>query len=303
MTDAPRRDEDVVAFWESLGLPGLVDIHTHFMPEAVLRKVRAYFDNVRLPTGGGWPLVYRGNDDERVAHLRRLGVVRFTALCYPHKPGMAAWLNDWAARFAEATPDCVRTATFFPEPEADGYVGDALEAGAGVFKVHLQVGGYDPRHAALRPVWRRLARAGVPVVTHCGSGPMPGPFTGPGPIGDVLDEHPDLVLVVAHMGGGEYEEFLQLALRYPNVHLDTTMAFTDFMGQLRTYPEQLLPVLAAHPERVVLGTDFPNIPHPYAHQLEALVRLGLGDDWLRAVCYDNGARLLGVDAAVSSRPK
>jgi hypothetical protein len=52
--------------------------------------------------------------------------------------------------------------------------------------------------------------------------------------------------------------------------------------------------LAEHPDRVVLGTDFPNIPHPYAHQLQALVRLDLGDDWLRAVCHDNGARLLGV---------
>ncbi|GGV66204.1 hypothetical protein GCM10010261_57890 [Streptomyces pilosus] len=30
---------DVRRFWEGLGLPGLVDVHTHFMPERVLRKV------------------------------------------------------------------------------------------------------------------------------------------------------------------------------------------------------------------------------------------------------------------------
>ena len=45
---------------------------------------------------------------------------------------------------------------------------------------------------------------------------------------------------------------------------------------------------------MLLGADFPNIPYPYAHQLEALVRLGLGDDWLRAVCWDNAARLFGI---------
>ncbi|MDQ1695289.1 MAG: uncharacterized protein QOJ03_642, partial [Frankiaceae bacterium] len=38
---------------------------------------------------------------------------------------------------------------------------------------------------------------------------------------------------------------------------------------------------------------FPNIPHCYGHQIEVLVRLDLGDDWLRSVCWDNGARLLG----------
>ena len=27
--------------------------------------------------------------------------------------------------------------------------------------------------------------------------------------------------------------------------------------------------------------------------LEGLARLGLGDDWLRAVCWENGVRLLG----------
>jgi uncharacterized protein len=132
------------------------------------------------------------------------------------------------------------------------------------------------------------------VVIHAGSGPEPGPFTGPGPIAEVLEQHPGLVLVLAHMGGPEYAEFLSLALRHPHVHLDTTMTFTDFMEALSPFPPALVETLADHPERVVLGSDFPNIPHPYAHQLDALVRLGLGDDWLRAVCHDNGLRLLGA---------
>jgi predicted TIM-barrel fold metal-dependent hydrolase len=50
-------------------------------------------------------------------------------------------------------------------------------------------------------------------------------------------------------------------------------------------------------ERVLLGTDFPNIPYPYAHQLAALARLDLGEDWLRAVCWGNAARLFGITAA------
>jgi len=45
---------------------------------------------------------------------------------------------------------------------------------------------------------------------------------------------------------------------------------------------------------VLLGSDFPNIPYPYGEQLAALARLDLGDDWLRDVCWHNGARLFGT---------
>jgi predicted TIM-barrel fold metal-dependent hydrolase len=172
------------------------------------------------------------------------------------------------------------------------YLADALEAGTRVVKVHVQVGAFDPRDPLLDPAWGLLAEAGTPVVVHAGSGPRPGAFTGPGPFGEVLARHPRLVAVVAHMGLSEYEGFLALAERYPRVHLDTTMAFTDFTEQTSPYPWHLLPRLADLGDRVVLGTDFPSIPYPYAHQLEALERLALGDDWLRAVWHDNGARLL-----------
>ena len=45
---------------------------------------------------------------------------------------------------------------------------------------------------------------------------------------------------------------------------------------------------------ILLGTDFPTIPYPYAHQLEGLARLDLGDEWLRQVCWANGAQLFGL---------
>ncbi|HEY1619306.1 MAG TPA: amidohydrolase family protein [Streptosporangiaceae bacterium] len=283
---------EVTAFWRGLGLPGLIDVHTHFMPDNVLAKVWAFFEDGR--SGEPWPIAYRLPEDERLALLRAFGVRRFTALNYPHKPGMAAWLNDWSAGFAARTPDALHSATFFPEPQAAGYVATAIEAGARVFKAHLQVGGYDPRDELLRPVWGLLAEAGVPVVVHCGSGPSAGPYTGPGPFGEVLAAHPELTAIIAHLGAPEYGEFLDLADRFPGIWLDTTMAFTDFFSRRIPFPASLKPRLAGLGDRILLGTDFPNIPYPYPHQLDALARLNLGDDWLRGVCYGNAARLLAL---------
>jgi len=134
-------------------------------------------------------------------------------------------------------------------------------------------------------------------VTHAGSGPTPGRFTGPGPIRELLRRHPSLRLVIAHLGLPEIDEFLALASAYESVGLDTTMAFTDFgAGRAASVGlgRRLRPKLLALQEKILLGSDFPNIPYPYAHQLAALVRLELGDEWLRSVCWENGARLLGI---------
>jgi hypothetical protein len=294
MAVAPRGDDEVPAFWRALGLPGLVDVHTHFMPQRLLDAVWAYFDSAGPLIGRPWPITYREPEEERVARLRALGVRRFTALCYPHKPGMAAGLNSWCEDFARRTPDCVPSATFFPESDAVDYVAQAMSAGARIFKAHVQVGGYDPRDPLLDGVWGLLAEAQVPVVAHVGSGPVDRPgMTGPGPIGAVLARHPSLVLVVAHLGAPEYAGFLDLAARFPGVHLDTTMAFTPFFEAIAPFPPDLRPRLAALADRIVLGSDFPNIPHAYAEQLAGLTRLDLGDGWMRSVCWANGMRLLG----------
>ncbi|MER7911158.1 amidohydrolase family protein [Streptomyces sp. NPDC096068] len=288
---------DVPALLARLGIPGLVDVHTHFMPQNVLDKVWAYFDAVGPLTGLEWPITYREEEDRRIALLRGFGAVAFTAMLYPHKPGMAPWLNSWAADFAARTPDCLHTATFFPEPGVDGHVREALAAGARVFKVHLQVGGFDPNDERIDGAWGSLADSGTPVVVHCGSGPTPGNFTGPGPMGRLLARHPRLRVIVAHMGMPEYGDFLSLAERYEGVHLDTTMAFTDFSERLAPFPVREHKRLLDLGDRILLGSDFPNIPYPYAHQLHALERLGLGDDWLRKVLYENGAAMFHVKPA------
>ncbi|HUC55880.1 MAG TPA: amidohydrolase family protein [Streptosporangiaceae bacterium] len=283
---------EVSEFWRGLGLPGLIDLHVHFMPQNVLSKVWAFFD-AGHKVGRAWPVAYKLPEDERVELLRAFGVRRFGALSYPHKPDMAEWLNSWGAEFASRTPDALHCATFYPEEGAGAYVGRALDDGARLFKAHLQVGRYDPRSSLLEPVWGLLAETGTPVVVHCGSGPTPGEFTGIGPISEVMERHPDLVMIVAHMGAPEYGDFLDLAARHPFVHLDTTIVFSDLMDKIAPFPPSLMPRLLELGDRIVLGTDFPNIPHRYGHQLESLARLELGDDWLRGVCWHNPARLLG----------
>ena len=292
MTDAHLDSEPVRRFWEELGLPGLYDVHVHFLPPNIQRAVWAVFDAAGPKIGREWPIRYRESHEERVEILRGFGVRRFSTLPYAHKPGVADYLNDWSREFAADLPDVISSATFYPEPEAAAYVAAEVAAGVELFKIHLQVGEFHLDDPLLDGVWGVLEDSGTPVVVHAGSGPVGNDFTGPGSMERLLARFPRLSLIVAHMGAPECAEFLALAERYERVRLDTTMVFTEFFGA--TYPPDLVPRLLDLQPKILLGSDFPTIPYPYVEQLTGLARLDLGDDWLRAVCWQNGHDLLGL---------
>ncbi|WP_199740445.1 amidohydrolase family protein [Saccharopolyspora rhizosphaerae] len=297
---APRDDDRISDWLRDLGLPGLIDLHTHFLPQNVLDKVWAYFDNATEHYGMRWDINYRHDEPTRVRLLSDFGVRAYAPLVYAHKAGMAEWLNGWVRDFAERTQDAVPTATIYPEPGVGDYLARALGEGARCVKMHVQVGGFDPRDPLLDHAWGLLAETGVPVVVHCGHGPTPGRYTGLDVFEGVLRRHPGLTAVLAHAGMPDYLAALALVERYPQVHLDTTMVGTAFSERFAPLPKDWAARVAAHPDRIVLGTDYPNIPYQYADQLAVIADWAgrdprLGKPFLRAVLHDTPAKLLGLD--------
>jgi uncharacterized protein len=140
----------------------------------------------------------------------------------------------------------------------------------------------------------------VPVVVHAGHAPVGTDNTGPGPFGSLMARYPDLTAIVAHLGAPDYGAFLRMAADYERVVLDTTMVFTGFFDKLAPFPAGALPLARelGMAGKILLGSDFPNLPYPYARQLAGLARLDLGEDWLRAVCWDNLVAMFGLPEAV-----
>lgn len=295
----PVDDADIPAWVAATGVDGLVDIHVHFLPDRMLQKVWAFFDQAQEKYGMAWPIHYREPEQTRIDLLRGFGVRTFAPLVYPHKPDMAAWLTSWALEWAAEVPEAVPTATLYPEDSVTTYLGDALAAGARAVKVHVQVGDFDPRDPRLDRAWGLIADAGVPAIVHCGDGPRQGTYTGMDVFVEVLERHPRLTAVIAHAGLPEYERTLGLLERFPNVHIDTTMVGTPYTEAFAPVPADWPARLAEHADRVVLGTDFPNIPYGYHQQLAAIAGWAGADDrlgvpFLRSVLHDAPARLLRV---------
>jgi uncharacterized protein len=289
--DWPRTDSEVAPFVRSLGLEGSIDIHVHALPPKLQEAVWAYFDRLDDPP---WPITYRDDEATRFATLRDLGVIAHTTLAYGHRRGVAEWCNEHTLALADERPQVIPTFTFHAEPEAAAYVERAIARGGRIAKVHLQVGRFEVTDPTLDEVWPQLSASGIPVVIHASAvyGVDGGhEYCGPDVVRALLERHPDVTVVVAHLGAPDCEGFLTLAEQVPDLWLDTTMVLTD-PPYFPPYPAELLARLAAIHDRVLFGSDFPSIPHPYVAQVRGLALLELDLAGVRAVLHDNAVRLL-----------
>ena len=294
LADYPDSDEDVRHFLDRLGLPGIVDVHVHAMPDRLQQAVWRYFDALEDPP---WPITYRAALDERLGALRELGVIAHTALAYAHKPGMLDWLNEFTLDLADAHPQVVPTFTLYPEEGVTDEVAGALARGGAVCKVHTQLSGFTLDDPRLDDAWRLCSAARTLVVAHTSRvyGVDGGETSsGPAQIVRVKRRHPDLRLCIAHLGlpdpdGGHWDAITQL-----------DGVWTDPSGVLVEPPTDVAPGgtvdhhgarerLARH---LLFGSDFPSIPHTFAAGVRGLAHLALDPAGLRAVLHDRTAELL-----------
>lgn len=288
----PTSDDEIPAFLDGIGLDGILDIHVHGLPDRLQQAVWRFFDGLTTPP---WPIQYREGEDARLARLAAIGVTRHTALAYAHKPGVAAWCNAHTMALAEHHPQVIRTFTFFAEDDVEAVVQSALDEGGRVAKIHLQVSRLDPMDPRLQPVWAELARLRVVVVLHAAAvyGVAGGEaWCGPDPVRRLLDAHPDLVLVIAHLGAPDLEPFLDLA-REGVVWLDQAMALMEPPYLARLRPAQVDRV-AEVANRILFGSDYPSLPLPVAAQLRGLAQLRLDRPQLRELLHDRADRLLAA---------
>jgi predicted TIM-barrel fold metal-dependent hydrolase len=111
-------------------------------------------------------------------------------------------------------------------------------------------------------------------------------------------------VIVAHMGAFEFDRFFEMVRRYPNMYLDTSVNFIDpaLMADLvsrREFPPLEIPVdfdpetLTELSDRILFGSDYPNIPYTYQDCIDSILDVGLGEEFNRRVFFENAHRLLG----------
>lgn len=269
----------------------MIDVHVHFFPENVFRAIWNFFEtrDARL-----WSVKEKVHGEALVQSLRGHGVKKFTTLVYAHKPGMAEYLNNFVRAQAEKFPEALPFGTIFAGD------GSAEETARLLFedykflgiKMHPFVTREDLDDARFFSVYERMEAKGKILLCHPGSAPVFKQTDGHARLGKILKQFPELKVIIAHCGAFEFDEYSALASEYEHVYFDTAMVCIP-NGPFVASPDGKNFFLR-HQDRVLFGSDFPNIPYAYDEQVQGLKRMQLGEDMEKKVFSENARRLFNV---------
>jgi predicted TIM-barrel fold metal-dependent hydrolase len=108
----------------------------------------------------------------------------------------------------------------------------------------------------------------------------------------MLTEFPGLSVVLAHLGGGKWQDTLAVAQAFPNVAFDLCEIIEWAGAPKAPTPAELATLIRAiGPERVVLGSDYPW--YEPAHTADLVLSLPvLSQAEKNAILGENAARIL-----------
>jgi predicted TIM-barrel fold metal-dependent hydrolase len=278
-----------------------IDVHVHIeigddghrsLPDDLVAALAKYFKaDGPNPDLAGVAAYYRE---------RRMAAVVFTVdseTALGHPPIPSSQIIEQAADHADV---------LIPFASVDPLQGDRAidlagslvrDHGARGFKLHPTVQGFDPTDPALGAFWAALAALGLPVIVHTGqTGVGAGTAGGHGfrtrlsnpmLLDDVLADHPDLQLVMAHPSVPWVDEQISVATHKGN-------AWIDLSGWSPKYfPPQLVRATNSYlQDKVLFGSDFPVLTPD--RWLGDFAGLELKDEVRGKILKQNAVRLLGL---------
>ena len=251
------------------------DSHVHLFPPEIYRNWKKYADMDRTfaaltaePKNGRGTREAWVDYEEALAIADEAGV---SGLCmqgwYWNDPGLMRLHNDYMAEAIGKYPE--RLSAFASvNPKFGWNALSEIERCAamgfcGIGELGPGGNGYDFRDKDFLAVLEMAEVLHLPVCIHCGESVghnYPGKDTTPlAPLPDIIRSHPDLKLILAHLGGGlpfyemnrnwygsfsnVYYDFAANPLLY---HIRILRAVTDLVGE----------------DRVLFGSDFPLVLYP-----------------------------------------
>jgi uncharacterized protein len=267
------------------GLPPVIDAHIHIFPSHIFSAIWKWFDK------NAWNIRYRMTSSRIFEFLLSHGIKHIIALQYAHKPGIARQLNTYMSEKCREYGNRVTgMATVFPgEQDAEDILQEAFDLGLGGLKLHAHVQCFDMNADPMNRLYECCRINRKPVVIHIGREPKstayncdPYQLCSAEKLEHVLRHFPDLKICVPHLGFDEILAYRKLIETYDNLWLDTTMVLTDYFPiaekiDLRDYRS----------DRIMYGSDFPNIPYPWDRELKELKATGVSQDTVERISYKN----------------
>jgi predicted TIM-barrel fold metal-dependent hydrolase len=276
------------------GLPPVIDAHVHIFPRGIFSAIWKWFDK------NAWHIRYQLSSSRIFEFLLSRGIKHIIALQYAHKPGIARQLNKYMSeKCKEYEGRVTGMATVFPgENNAEKILQEAFDSGLGGLKLHAHVQCFDMNSDHMSRLYECCRMNKKPVVMHVGREPKstayscdPYQLCSAEKLEHVLTDFPGLKICVPHMGFDEISAYRKMIEKYDNLWLDTTMVITD------CFPIQEKIALDRYrSDRIMYGSDFPNIPYAWDRELKELKAADLSHDALEKISYKNASDFFSVES-------
>ena len=213
--------------------------------------------------------------------------------------GAPIWSNEQIAELCRMNERFIGFASVDPhQPDAPAKLKRAIEClGLRGLKLAPGIQEFYPNDPALYPLYEMAQELGIPIIFHAGMSWEPGARLA---YGHPLRFEPvaadfELDIVLAHLAWPWVLEAVTLALKYPNVYLDTSALYfdnpKDFIHFAMTEQVPVTVWERSLRKQLVFGSNYPRVE---IKNMAAAVRcLGLSQGCLELVFRGNAERLLG----------
>ena len=159
---------------------------------------------------------------------------------------------------------------------------------------HVQC--FDMNGPEMDPIYNTCVQNNKPLVIHAGREPKseqypcdPYVLCRVDKLEAVLKAYPKLRLCVPHMGMDELEPYLRLIEQYDTLWLDTSVACAGFFPTIQEVPWQ-----AVRLERIMYGSDYPNIPYAWDREIKQLVAANISEENRIKIFKDNAMQFFAI---------
>jgi len=266
----------------------IIDSHVHLFPEPLFRAIWDWFER------HGWSVRYKVQADEAVRLLKEQGIERFVVLNYAHKPGMSESLNAWTYEFCKKYPEAIPFGAIHPDDEVKKLLDRCFkEYRFFGLKFHSHVAATRPDDERMFPIYEKLIEYDRVLTLHAGIGPSLEGYkettkevSGARFVRKMLKRFPQLKVIIPHLGADEFDEFFRLMEEFPNLWMDTTMILTGYFPVKIPWEK-----IEKFPDRILYGSDFPNLPYDMTSEIRAIRSSPLSDETREKIFSKNARRL------------
>lgn len=210
--------------------------------------------------------------------------------------------NRWGCQVARERAEivafvCTDLGVFSAE-ESAAHIRDMVEnEGARGVKLHGAAHGFAMGDDRLWPTYDACRELSVPVIAHSGPDRGGAGFAEPRAFAGALKAFPELTFVLAHMGGGTWQQAREIAERFPNAFFDCCEIIEWTNTELGPSDAQLAQLIKdVGPHRVMMGSDFPW--YDFDHTVDRIMELPLlSREEKEGIMGANAVNILGMAVA------